>query len=133
MKLHAFKRFRRNAKGATALEFALVFPVFVIITFGIIEFALAFRVHNDLSHAASTAARLVMLDDDISNSTLKSQLRALLARIDGETLSVDVSTTTVDGQDYRLVEISYPYEINTPFFSGVNFTFQLTRTVPQNL
>lgn len=48
----------RGEGGASALEFALVVPVLLLIIFGIIEFGFMFQAQLALTHAAREGARL---------------------------------------------------------------------------
>jgi Flp pilus assembly protein TadG len=47
----------RDERGATALEFAILAPVFFLIIFGIIAFGLLFWTQVGLQHGAEMAAR----------------------------------------------------------------------------
>ena len=51
----------RNEKGATAVEFALVFPLFITLLFGIIEFAVILYDKALVTHAAREAARACVM------------------------------------------------------------------------
>ncbi len=48
---------RASERGASAVEFALVVPVFLIFVFGIIEYGTIFLVRNQMTEAVSDAAR----------------------------------------------------------------------------
>lgn len=50
-------RFRRSEQGASAVEFALVLPVFLLMTFGIIEFGRLFWTSHALHETAISTAR----------------------------------------------------------------------------
>ncbi len=52
------RRRRRGEGGATAVEFALVFPLLAMLLFGIIEFSLALRDHTVVTSEVRTAARV---------------------------------------------------------------------------
>lgn len=57
-------RLRSDEQGATALEFALVFPVLALIIFGLIYGLLAAAAHVSLAHAASRGVRYASLAID---------------------------------------------------------------------
>lgn len=46
-----------NEKGAVAVEFALILPIFLMLVFGIVEFGRAFNIQVSLSEAARETAR----------------------------------------------------------------------------
>jgi Flp pilus assembly protein TadG len=111
-----FRDFRANMCGASALEFAIVFPVFILIVTGTFEMAGALRLNNELSYAASQVSRMVMM-----------------SRLDAENLQVTLTTQTIDGQSYRFLVLSYPYQLQMPFFAGAAFTLSVTKGIPQDI
>jgi Flp pilus assembly protein TadG len=54
------KRLLRGDNGASAVEFALIFPFFFLMLFGIFDFARACWVANSLQFAVAQGARYVM-------------------------------------------------------------------------
>jgi hypothetical protein len=52
----------RNDKGASALEFALVVPLLLVLVFGMIEFGFVFQAQLALTHAAREGARLASVN-----------------------------------------------------------------------
>src|SRR4030042_4525974 len=52
----------RNEKGASAVEFALVLPIFVMVIFGIFQFGIAFNNWIAITHAAREGARLAAVE-----------------------------------------------------------------------
>lgn len=57
MRKNRFLSFIRNNKGVTALETAIILPVFLLLIFGIIEFALMMHVSSLVENATHEAAR----------------------------------------------------------------------------
>ena len=49
-------RRQRRQSGVTLAEFAIVFPIFITITFAMIEFGMAFNAVLSINHASQTAA-----------------------------------------------------------------------------
>jgi hypothetical protein len=58
MMRRTYRKFLKNNKGVTALETAIVLPVFLLIIFGIMEFALIMHVSSLVENATHEAARL---------------------------------------------------------------------------
>jgi len=54
------RRFRRNRSGATALEFAIVAPIFLVLLFAILETALMFFASQVLETITQDSARLIL-------------------------------------------------------------------------
>src|SRR6266581_1507167 len=57
---NVLNRFRRNRRGSTVVEFALVAPMFIALLFAIIETALMFFASQVLETALQDSARLIM-------------------------------------------------------------------------
>jgi Flp pilus assembly pilin Flp len=55
--LRMLRKFRDAESGVTAIEFAVVAPVFCLLLMGIIEFALIMMVYNVMEGATATSAR----------------------------------------------------------------------------
>jgi len=51
-------RIIKSEKGASAVEFALILPILIILVFGIVQFGIAFNNYIALTHAAREGARL---------------------------------------------------------------------------
>ena len=53
---------RRNRRGAAAVEFAIVAPVFFLLIFGMIEFGRMVMVQQVITNASREGARIAVLD-----------------------------------------------------------------------
>jgi Flp pilus assembly protein TadG len=72
------RRFPRATSGATAVEFALIAPVFLGLLFGILEVALTFWSTQVLETAVANAARQIYTGSFQQGSTTMSQADALV-------------------------------------------------------
>src|SRR5688572_23573743 len=59
-KTNILRRFRRNRRGSTAVEFALVAPLFFALLFAILEAAIVFFAGQLLELGTAESARLMM-------------------------------------------------------------------------
>jgi Flp pilus assembly protein TadG len=75
---NVLRRFRRNRQGSTAVEFALVAPLFFAILFAIIEAALVFFAGQLLELGTAESARLMMThqaqDSGMDETAFKTDL-----------------------------------------------------------
>jgi Flp pilus assembly protein TadG len=55
--LHTLRRIRGDQRGATIVEFAVIFPVFILAIFGIIETAIVLFVSSSIEAAVLEASR----------------------------------------------------------------------------
>jgi Flp pilus assembly pilin Flp len=63
---HALRRFRRNRRGSSAVEFALVAPVFFALLFAIIETVIVFFAGQVLETGVQDAGRQLHQRDQLS-------------------------------------------------------------------
>jgi len=58
--VRACRRFRSDRRGASAVEFALVAPLFIALIFGTLQILVVFMAKAELQQVAQTTSRLVM-------------------------------------------------------------------------
>jgi Flp pilus assembly pilin Flp len=92
----ALRDWRRSEGGATAVEFAFVLPVLLMIVAGIIQFGAIFFLQNNMANAAREAARALAVGS-IATKTETTQLVEQKLVNWGVTFTVD--TTLPDPSD----------------------------------
>jgi len=122
----------RDASGATALEFALVSPVFITALVGLFQVAWALHSAATVKWSLETAARNLMLNPSESASTLKSDMVTLLAgRASSSNLTVTIATDSSNPAGKMLVASSvYKMPLVIPLLSDQNLTFNASTSVP---
>lgn len=79
---NALRRFRRNRRGSTAVEFALVAPVFFALLFAIIETAMVFFASQVLETVTQDSGRTIMTGQVQTSALTQSAFKtAVCARI----------------------------------------------------
>ncbi len=122
--------FMRDTKGVSAVEMALVFPVFLMIVLGIVEIGLALKTWNEVHHALGRAVRLINLDASTSASDITTAMRGYLTSIDGDSLSVVATPVTISGVNYLKISVGFPFQIVMPFTDISTLTINVDRTAP---
>lgn len=104
----------RNEKGTSAIEFALVLPIFVSIVFGIFQFGIAFNNWIAITHAAREGARLAAVgqynEQRVRDSAPSVQIQSILVSGQGGSVGSPV-TVTVTG---NVLNINIPFAGNWP-------------------
>jgi len=83
---------RKNRRGASAVEFAVVSPVFFLLIFGMIEYGRLVMVQQLLTNAAREGARVGVLDNSTSSdvsTAVNNYLSA--AKVTGATITCNPS------------------------------------------
>jgi len=135
-----FRRHRSGRKGAEAIEFAFILPIYLGVILGIVEFGRAFQVAQWLTAAAREGGRLAMLYNVISQNDrdqgitsgnhkvevdIKNFMRA--AGVEGVTVSIegvnggafDIDDYANSAGEYFRVKVQVPYEnvkLMTPIY-----------------
>ncbi|MDB5647221.1 TadE/TadG family type IV pilus assembly protein [Methylobacterium sp.] len=97
------RNFRRASHGATAVEFALVMPLFVLILVEILQGGLYIFCYAALEKATADASRTVMLGALTNSSNTASGFRAsvvcsnLIAGLSCNNIVTSLQTTTLSG------------------------------------
>jgi hypothetical protein len=79
----------KNQKGASAVEFAIILPVLVMLIFAIFEFGIAFNNYIALTHAAREGARLAAVAEE--EDIIKQEIieRAPTVSIEEDNIIID--------------------------------------------
>lgn len=113
--LGAARQFARASNGATAVEFAIVAPVLLMLLLGIMEGGRALWTQNALSFAVEQAARCAAIDQNNCGST--TQVQRFAARVSGANFTGSIFTVTAAACG-NLVSASYPMQLNIPYVSA---------------
>ena len=106
----------RKEKGASAVEFAIILPVLVVLVFGIVEFALAFNNYITITHAAREGVRKAAFD--LYNPELKEYIKEKAVPLVLADEDIDIGVDSAEDPpligDPVWVEITYDFEISIP-------------------
>jgi Flp pilus assembly protein TadG len=128
--VRSFRSLRYCRAGSTSVEFAIISTILVLLTFGVIELGRGLNVRNQLSQAADFGARKILIDKQISDSALESDIRSAFTATAPTLLQVTIGTETVDGLQFRTVTLSYPITLLIPGISSGVIDLQLARRTP---
>jgi Flp pilus assembly pilin Flp len=107
----ALPRLAADERGATAVEFALVFGPIILLLLGILQVGLALMERNQISHALSQTVRAVHLDPDMTRLQIEAHLRGLLSA----DATLDVCVSPIEGTSVARIVVVTPFEFRLPF------------------
>jgi Flp pilus assembly protein TadG len=127
-------RLRRDRSGATAIDFAIMAPVFMIGMFGILEIAMMFFGAQVLESATQDTARLIMTGQVKSTTVTKDAFKEMVCERVKQLLSCN--NLYVDAQAYgSMSEPTFDSPIdngkfvdNTKFITGKQGDIVVVRT-----
>jgi Flp pilus assembly pilin Flp len=130
----ALRRLRRDRSGASAIEFAIIAPMFLIGTFAILELAMMFLGTQLLETATHETTRMIMTGQVKSTTVTKDAFKGLVCEKVKQLL--DCTNLYVDAQAYSSMsepDFSSPIENqkfvdNTKFITGKQGDIVVVRT-----
>jgi Flp pilus assembly protein TadG len=110
-----FKRGRKNERGTSAIEFALVLPMFLLLIVGVGELARAIWIHGTVAHAAREGTRYAMVRGAESKEPATAQeIESYVQGKAGYGSSTQVTTTwEPDNKPGSVVQVSVQYEFQS--------------------
>lgn len=95
--------FLKCTKGATAVEFALVAPLMLMVLLVIISFTQMFWTYTTMQAAADSTGRYAMVNTGVSNSTLQTQYLTYLNGVDSTGIGVVAADVTSGGTNFKTI------------------------------
>jgi Flp pilus assembly protein TadG len=102
-----------DASGTVSIEFAVLFPVFLALLFGMIVFGAQYSVRMALTYAAAEGGRAAMsgLDDAerqaLASAAVQETLKSLAPLVDPEKAEVQIAFADQDDGEEITVSIGY--------------------------
>lgn len=122
-----FRRYRRDEKGATAVEFALVAGAFIALLMGIFEGGRMLFTWNAFQYALENATRYAMVHPDASAEEIEAyvfeNMNSLYASSDH--VEVTVNFTTIADIDFIELDGIYNFNLIMPFLPASWNTIRL--------
>lgn len=125
-----FRRFLRDTRGATAVEFAIVSAVFVIFCMALVDFGRNVDAKSRLAHAADAAARVLFLDKTATEAQVYTRIQTSFPTLGYARMTLRLADQTVNAKPYKKITVTLPLRFLTPGFSGKNGTVTVSRLVP---
>lgn len=124
------KRFCCSEAGATAVEFAIILPVFVALLFGVFEFSRMMFVSSSVQHAVDRAARLAVIDPDVTASEIETEISNFLSVSNDPAITVTITQTTIGTKNVRQVKAHYDHLVSGPFIPEFTVGWDFETDVP---
>lgn len=121
--MNGLRRRWKSESGAELVEFALTFPILLLVVLGIIEFGLMFREYEIITNAAREGARIRVLSAyDADDATARVEQYLDAAGLDSDladTTVGDPEAVDIGGACISAVEVSVEYPHPVPFIEGI--------------
>ncbi len=124
------RRFARDERGVGAIEFAILFPVLLMLYLGAFELTVGLNVSKRASRSAGSIADIVSQQSSVTKSvlaTMPSVAGAIFAPYSTTGLTLKITGITIDATGKATVAWSWAQDGTRPYASGT------TVTVPANM
>jgi Flp pilus assembly protein TadG len=104
----------RSEEGQTAVEFALVAPLLIVMLLGILQIGITFNHYLTVTDAARAGARraIVARVQGLTPADVEAAVRAAATGLDSQQLKVKVDDPTWKAGSNVTVTVTYPYAID---------------------
>jgi len=131
MTMRSTRSFWRNESGASALEFAMTFPAFVMLVFGTIQMGYAIFCGSTVQYALERVAREVMVDSTMTQSVVQSHFDDQLKSMKGPKATINYSVDTSGPIPIAQLSATYTHKVIIPLVPEFTLTFTSDTRVPQ--
>ena len=125
-----FRRLRKNRWGATAVEFALVFPVFIVMVAGIVELSRAMWIKATLQFAIEQTARHAVVNTSLTTDELETYAATQLPSLSSDDITFSATSTSTGGFDYVTITASYSFTTVIPIVDIPTIALNASTQVP---
>lgn len=115
------RRFRRDERGIGAIEFAILFPVLLMLYLGAFELTVGLSVAKRATRAAGSIADIVTQQTSVTKSTLTpmpSVANAILAPYTATDLTLKITGVQLDASGSGTVTWSWAQDGSKPYSTG---------------
>ena len=121
----------RDTSGGTALEFALLGPVFLVLLIGFFQVAWAMYCASSVRYALHNSARSLVLNPTMSQSAFQTLVQSAVSPLTSSNVTVTLSRTyPSSGLQLAQATATYSYQIVIPFIPTYNGVFSTTFIQP---
>lgn len=123
-------RFAVSKAGASALEFAILLPVFVMLVMGTVQLGLLFYQAGTVQHALEETARDVMVAQQMTPSQVESAIKGRLEKLTSVDVLVTYSVHAVGDASVAHVNATFTLDLIIPFVPAVSVPMAAHTSIP---
>ena len=125
------KRFSEDQSASSALEFAILGPIFLMMFLGSLMLGWAIFTISNVNFVAERAGRVLQLNPAMSSSEVSTAIKGQLAYLDQNNLTVALVISTGTG-GYRMgrATVTYQFQFEVPLVGVYPISYSSTVSVP---
>lgn len=122
--------FKGDSGGASALEFAILLPVFLTMLFGTIQIGLLFFQAGTVQYALEETARDVMVRQDMTPAQIEGAIRNRLQNLTLVDVQVTYAVETIGDASVARVNASFTQQVIIPLVPTFEVPLTAQASVP---
>jgi Flp pilus assembly protein TadG len=127
------RKLRADASGSSAIEFAILGPVFILMILGALTVGLAVNLAVSTQFALERVGRVFQLDPTMSDAAIKTALEDQLKSLNPPTLQVTVDrSVSANGLNFASIAVSYSVTLSVPFMAAFPYTYSTKAVLALN-
>lgn len=123
-------RLRHGDRGAVAVEFALVAPIFLIFVLGLIDFGRLFWIRSTMQYAVEQASRYALVNSTATASQLVTYAGTQTSGMDLTGLTFSATKTASGGANYATITATYQFTFLIPIIPIGDITLDAKSMTP---
>lgn len=123
-------RFLRRSDGTSAIEFALLAPVFFAMVFTLIQLGWCYFNAASVQWALDRATRIAAIDPDVTQGDLQTFISSELAGLTNKQVSLSYSVDTSGTLPILELGTVYTHSMHIPFVDDYTLSFNLNTSTP---
>lgn len=123
--------FVSDQRGASAVEFAIVSPVLIVMLIGIVMFGWAMHSVHTVRLAVEEAGRALLLNNSLTQTQLQAMVQANLASVGAPSATLSLAAdSSVAGVTAKRISATSAFTISVPFLPDYGITYTTSVVVP---
>ena len=118
--------------GATAVEFAIIAPVFLVMVLGTVELGRAMWIKASIQYAVEETTRYAMVNTGTSMSDLQTYAGTQLIGVEEADVTFVAQTESADGSSFVSITGSHNFSVLVPIVPLPDVTLSAKSRVPLN-
>jgi Flp pilus assembly pilin Flp len=121
---------RRDKKGVSAVEFALILPLLILLIVGIAQMGIMYFAHSGLRNLVADGARFASISPRPTDTAIKARInQGGFGLVPGQLGQPLVTYGKAGSADYADIQVSYTVKLDFIFWAPAPFQIQEKRRV----
>lgn len=125
------RKFSAERSGTSAIEFAIVMPVFIILLIAGVVFGQGFYAIGSVQWAVERTARDLMIDGSLSEAQYEARVRALTENFTGMDFEVAYTTQSYGEIEVMQVRTLLRYPVRIPLMDTIWLQYPVDTYAPR--